>query len=462
MYLTLRDRPGRQQAKAGTQRRQRVATTVVLLGVVSMFTDISTESVNAILPKYLIAVIGLSPQAFGLVNGLYTGISAFVRIFGGWIADRTDHPKWVAFVGYGVSAASRIGLLYTGGLGWISSIITIDRLGKGLRTAPRDSLIAASSRPEALGRAYGVHRSLDSLGSAIGPLIAFWVLSVVVNGYHTVFVVSLAFAVVGVALLVLIIPDRRPRRERDGAPSGSEPTATAAEPAAVAPVAVEAPKAAPAPSPMTDVAPAPRFSTRLSVKYLANPYLLRLVVAASLLGVLTIGDAYLYLQLSDRDNLASNYFALLMVGMNAAYLILAIPLGRLADRIGRAKVFIGGHIALALCYICAAGPFAGAALTVGTLALLGTYYAATDGTLAAMAGRIVDPAVRTSSIATAQTFQAVAGFASSLIIGLLWAELHSLKQAILWYLPFLILAIPVGAFALRGIDRHVNSRTAVA
>ena len=87
-----------------------MAGTVVLLGVVSMFTDVSTESVNAVLPKYLIFVVGLSPQAFGFVNGLYNGISALVRILGGWIADQVDHPKWVAFIGYFVSAISRVAL----------------------------------------------------------------------------------------------------------------------------------------------------------------------------------------------------------------------------------------------------------------------------------------------------------------------------------------------------------------
>jgi len=145
VYLTLRDRPANGQR---VRVRQRVATIVVLLGVVSMLTDISTESVNAVLPKYLIFVVGLSPQAFGFVNGLYNGISAVVRLLGGWIADRADRPKWVAFIGYFASALSRVGLLFAHSLTAISFVVTGDRLGKGLRTAPRDSLIAAASPPE--------------------------------------------------------------------------------------------------------------------------------------------------------------------------------------------------------------------------------------------------------------------------------------------------------------------------
>jgi len=418
MYLTLRDRP---MSDRRSRVHRRVATTVVLLGLVSMFTDISTESVNAVLPKYLIFIVGLSPQAFGFVNGLYNGVSAVIRIFGGWISDRTDHPKWIAFIGYFASALSRIGLLFATGLSSISLIITGDRLGKGLRTAPRDAMIAASSPPESLGRAYGVHRSLDSLGAAIGPLIAFWILSVVANGFHVVFVVSLAFAMIGVAILLLIVPNLRPRRQPE----------------------LRARKQAPI---------RPELG-RVSVRHLANPNMARLLLAASLLGVLTVGDAFLYLELQLRDDLANNYYALLMVGMNTAYLVVAVPLGRLADRVGRAKVFIGGHVALLVCYLCAAGPMSGAFLSVGCLAMLGTYYACTDGTLAALSGRIVDPAIRTSGIATAQTCQALAGFASSLLVGLLWTHL-GLTAAIRWYCPVLLVGIPIAAWVLRGLERR--------
>lgn len=384
-----------------------------------MLTDISTESVNAVLPKYLIFVVGLSPQAFGFVNGLYNGISAAVRLLGGWIADRTDHPKWVAFIGYFASALSRIGLLFAQSLASISFIVTGDRLGKGLRTAPRDSLIAAASPSENLGRAYGVHRALDSLGAALGPLIAFWILTVVLDGFRQVFVVSLCFAVVGVAVLLLIVPDLRARRQRD-LPGNTGVRAV---------------------------------SGRVSFRLLANARIGRLLVAASLLGLVTVGDAFLYLELQLRENLANNYYALLMVGMNVSYLVVAVPLGRLADRIGRVRVFIGGQVVLLGCYFCAAGPLAGPMLSIGTLVLLGTYYAATDGILAALAGRAVEPEVRTSGIATAQTFQALALFVSSLAVGAMWNQI-GLQATIRWFGLFLALCIPLAAVVLRGLERR--------
>jgi len=182
-----------------------------------------------------------------------------------------------------------------------------------------------------------------------------------------------------------------------------------------------------------------------------TPKLGRLLMAAGLLGVLTIGDGFLYLELTERDSLATKYFPLLYVGTNVAYLVLAIPFGRLADRIGRARVFIGGHVVLLLAYLCAGGPFGGPVASVGCLLLLGAYYAATDGVLPAMSGRIVETSIRASGIATAQTIVAVARFASSLAFGLLWTQIGRV-HALVAVSILLAVGIPIAATLLRGID----------
>ena len=152
---------------------------VLAFGIVSMLTDISSESVAAVLPLYITAVLGMGPLAYGFFDGIYQGVSAAVRILGGWWADSTRRPKWVAFVGYFASAVSRVLMLFATGFGAITAVITTDRLGKGLRTGPRDALIATASDPADLGRNFGVHRALDTLGALIGPLIAFAVLAAV-------------------------------------------------------------------------------------------------------------------------------------------------------------------------------------------------------------------------------------------------------------------------------------------
>ncbi|WP_345628435.1 MFS transporter [Rugosimonospora acidiphila] len=384
-----------------------MATTVFLLGVVSMLTDISSEMVNAVLPLYLTAEVGMGLVAYGFVDGLYQGVSALLRVVGGYAGDRHDRPKWVAVAGYGISAASRLAMIPAHGLASITGVITADRLGKGLRTAPRDALIADVTEPGMLGRAFGVHRTLDTLGAAIGPLVAFAVLLAVPDGYSSIWVVSFAVAVIGVAMIVLAVPDRR-----TGAGT---------------------------------VRPAARALVRVMVSArLRGP-----LIACTLLGLFTVGDGFLYLSLQRRDGFAALWFPLLYVGTNISYLCLAVPLGRLADRIGRAPVFIGGHVVLVIGYLVGALPSAGTAWTIVTLLLLGVFYAATDGVLSALVSRLIPAGTRGSGLAAAQTVQVLARFASSVAFGVLWT-LVGPRDALLLAAVLLGAAVPVAWWLLRG------------
>ena len=396
-------------------RRRRVAPVVVTLGAVSLLTDISSESFSAILPLYLTASLGLSTVAYGFMDALYQGVSALVRMVGGWAADRSDRPKWVAFAGYGISCVARVGLLFGAGLGVITAAITADRIGKGLRTAPRDAMISAASDPAHVGRAFGVHRAMDTTGAVLGPVLAFVILWQVPGGYHLVLVASFGAALLGVALLGLMVPDqRRPAR----------PARTAARPG---------------------------FSWRS----VSTPGLVRLLVMAGLLGLVTIGDGFLYLALLDRGGFATAWFPLLYVGTNIAYLALAVPLGRLADRVGRAKVLVGGHVALLAAYLWAAGPAGPLTAVLGTLFLLGVFYAATDGVTAALAGQLVAPEVRASGIAAAQTVVAVARMLSSAAFGLLWFAMgpgSALTTVAVVLAGFIVLA----AIRLSPLDRRTE------
>ena len=385
MYISLSDRGSKKSTTTADRAVTRVSSTVIMLGIVSMFTDISSESVSAVLPLYLTSALGLTTIAYGFIDGLYQGVSAVVRIGGGWAADRTDQPKWVAFLGYGVSAAARIWLVFATGFASLAAVITLDRLGKGVRTAPRDALITASSRPENLGHSFGVHRMLDTVGAAVGPLLAFVILAIIPSGYSTVFVASLAFAVIGVLVLGLIVPNVRKRR--DAAAAG------------------------------TPAAP------RMRWRDLAAPGLRRLLVAAAILGILTVGDGFIYLVLQARDSFAAQWFPLLYVGTNVAFLALAIPLGRLADRIGRARVFIVGHVALLAVYVLAAVSAVGLGTTILCLALLGVFYAATDGVLSALASQLAPAESTASGIAAAQTVVALARMLASFGFGVLWFAL---------------------------------------
>ncbi|TQJ30609.1 MFS transporter [Microbacterium sp. SLBN-146] len=389
-----------------------VSSTVITLGVVSMLTDISSESVSAILPLYITGFLGLSTIAFGFLDGIYQGVSALVRIGAGYTSDRVDQPKWVAFVGYGLAAIARVGLLFWTGFGALIAVITADRIGKGIRTAPRDSLITLASRPDNLGTSFGVHRTLDNIGAAIGPLFAFLILLAIPDGYQTVFAMSLAFATIGVAILAFVVPNVRARAQ--------------------------------AKKDETDAAPKRRFDWGVVTK---GP-MRRVLAAAGILGLLTIGDGFVYLVLQARSDFAAQWFPLLYVGTNVAFLALAIPLGRLADRIGRARVFVWGHVGLLAAYVVAALPIADIAATILCLVFLGAFYAATDGVLSALAAQLTTPETHATGIGAAQTVVAISRFFSAVGFGFLWFAVGR-EASVLIVAGVLLVAIPAVAILLR-------------
>ncbi|HEY3470788.1 MAG TPA: MFS transporter [Amycolatopsis sp.] len=379
MYLATIGR--REHAAKG--KLSAVGANVFALGAVSLVTDVSSEMVTAVLPVYLVLGLHLSPAAYGLFDGLYTGATALLRIVGGYVADRVRRRKAVAGVGYALSAVAKLGLLAAGAsAAAIGAVITLDRTGKGLRTAPRDALITLSAPEPLLGRAFGVHRAMDSVGAFAGPLVALAVLAAVgatdPAAFDAVFVVSFCVAAIGVLLLVLFVRDRRTPR------------------------------------------PANPVSPKAAVALLRGHGVRRLLVAACVLGLATVGDGFVYLLLQHKEDVATGWFPLLAVGTNLSYLLLAAPLGALADRVGRLPVVLGGYGALALVYLLLAGPVSGWPLFALSLALYGAFYAATDGVLMALAGPLLPESLRTTGISLVQTAQALAYFTSSVLFGLAW------------------------------------------
>lgn len=423
MYISLRNAPPRTGPRPRGVRT--VSSTVVTLGIVSMLTDISSESVSAVLPLYVTGMLGLSVVAFGVLDGLHQGISAVVRIASGYTSDRLDRPKWVAFAGYAGAMLARVGLLFATGFAALSAVVVADRIGKGIRTAPRDVMITIASPPSDLGRAFGVHRMLDNIGAALGPLLAFVILLVVPDGYSIVFIASLAFAILGVLILGLIVPNARSRSRRaDSAPP----------------------------------APADRDARpRLAVVW-RGP-MGRVLAASGLLGVLTIGDGFVYLVLQSRSDFAAQWFPLLYVGTNVAFLAFAVPFGRLADRIGRARVFVLGHLGLLSAYLVATLAIADAVATVLCLVFLGAFYAATDGVLAALAAQLTPPAHRGTGIASAQTVVAVSRFLSAAGFGVLWFTAGPAASLVI-VATALAVVIPLVALLLKPFLGPTGRRTA--
>ena len=362
-----------------------VSGTVFALGAVSLITDVSSEMITAVLPLYLVVGLGLSPLSFGVLDGLYNGVAGLVQLLGGHLADRGQRHKLVAGLGYGLSALCRPLLLIAHTLTPLGAVLALDRTGKGLRTSPRDALISLSSEPAHRGRAFGVHRAMDTAGAALGPITAFLILRQAANGYNAVFGVSGCVAALGVLVMVLFVPGRPPR-----------------------------------PQPAEEAEPRPPVSLREAANLLRLPRLRALTICAMLLGLTTISDAFVYLLLQHRVGIADQWFPLLPLGTASVFLVLAVPVGALADKVGRRGVFLAGHGALLLGYALLLWAPATPALPFVVLALHGTFYAATDGVLPAAIADVVPEALRGTGLALVGTGQALARFLCSLAFGAAW------------------------------------------
>jgi MFS family permease len=413
---------GRGALGAGRQRGwiPVVSRTVVMLGLTSLFTDISSEMVATILPLYLLFDLHLSPAAFGVIDGLYQGAAALVRILGGVAADRSRRHKEVAVIGYTLSAVARLGLLVVGNV-WtlLAGVVMVDRLGKGIRTAARDALISFNTPKEELGTAFGVHRALDTAGAMFGPVLAFALLTIAPGSYDAVFVVSLCAALIGLGFLTLFVQN----------------------------------------PPQTALGAAERraLSWSTTAQLLRVRGLAPLLFAGTLLSLATISDGFLYVTMQRRVEFAARFFPLLYVATAAIFMLLAVPAGRLADRIGRARVFMGGYALLLVVYVSLLVPWTGPLPVIVDLILMGAYYAATDGVLMALASAIVPPEQRAGGMALLTTGTSLARLAGSILFGVLWTW-RGVGFAVALSLAGLSAAILVGSVALRRHGEEPDGR----
>ena len=390
---------------------------VFFLGLTSLVTDISSEMVTATLPLYLLLTLRLAPLQFGLIDGLNQGASVLVRVASGLIADRWQRVKEVATAGYAFSAVCRIGLLLVG-RSWVglSGVVLLDRIGKGIRTSPRDAMIAASVSSEKLGTAFGVHRAMDTAGAMLGPLLATALLVAAPGAYDAVFIVSFCFAIVGVAVIGLLVES----------------------PATVAPAA-----------------DSPPVSSQIVRQLLGRQNFRALVLISSALALTTLSDSFIFLTLQRRFDFSLSLFPLLYVGTALVYMVLAIPIGRMADRLGRRYVFLAGYALLAVVYGLLLLPNVPQALSVGILLLQGVYYAATDGVLTALASAMLPEQSRTTGLAILTTGTGLARLLASLAYGALWTYLGP-NQALTIFLLGLSITVLLASIFLNRVERNTD------
>jgi MFS family permease len=413
--LTRPVRTGQHAAAEGGASRTRswvpiVHRTVWALGITSLLTDVSSEMVASILPMYLVLELGMQPLAFGIIDGMYQGVAALVRVLAGVLSDRRGRYKEAAATGYALSALCRIGLLAVGSApAPIAAIVAVDRIGKGVRTAPRDALISLCSKTDQLATAFGVHRSLDAAGAMLGPLLAFGLLAAMPARFDVLFAVSFAVALAGLGVILLCVES----------------------------------------APLDTGAGRGPLPWRASLDAAARPEFRSILIAGFLLGVPTISDGFVFLSLQRQLQIGATAFPLFYVGTSLLTALFAVPMGRLADRAGRTPVLLAGHVLLAVLYLALLRPAIGPALAVASIALLGAYYAATDGVLTAAAAAVLPKEVSGSGLSFLATTTNVARLLASVLFGLLWQQ-AGIRTATSVFVVALASAIIASAFVLRG------------
>lgn len=356
-------------------RKTFIVSNIVLLGLVSFFTDISTEMVYPILPLYLSGVMGATPTIIGIIEGIAESLASVVKLFSGIIADRYGHKKRLAFLGYSSSVLNKIIILASTAWTGVLFARIVDRFGKGIRTAPRDALIAESSTRSQLGRAFGLHKGLDLLGTAVGILVAYLILSKNENDYRKIFLYSLIPAIAGCFCIIFV----RDSREKISKKKNS-------------------------------------FAWKTLDK--------RLKLFFIFIFIFTLGNssnAFILLRAYNAGFTAQNaiflYFLYNIIASAVSY-----PIGRLSDKIGRKNILCAGYFLYGVVYL-GIGLFSNKIAFIVLFILYGFYAALTTGIERAL---IVEIAPESQKAASLGLHAAIAGLGllpASIIAGLLWDSL---------------------------------------
>src|SRR5262245_21219277 len=348
------------------------------LGFVSLFMDISSEMIHALLPVFLVSVLGTSVAAVGLLEGAAEAIAKVTKVFSGTLSDWLGKRKLLTVLGYGLAALTKPLFALAPSAGWVFAARGLDRVGKGIRGAPRDALIAVLAPEEIHGAAFGLRQTLDTIGAFAGPLLAIALMAATADNFRTVFWLATVPAFVSVTVLVLFV------REPDGAASR-------------------------------------RAATHRRVFALVGTLGSRfwwLVLVATLFTLARFSEAFLILKVADVG-LGLAYVPAVLVVMNVAYALSAYPAGWLSDRMNRWGVFaVGAALLIAADLVLAFGSsivFAG----IG-VALWGLHMGFTQGLLAAL---VADTAAAKQRGTAFGVFNLVTGLAllvASVLAGVLW------------------------------------------
>jgi MFS family permease len=348
------------------------------LGIVSMLMDISSEMIHALLPLYLVVGLGATALAVGVIEGVAEATAMIVKIFSGALSDRLGRRKWLAAAGYGLAAVTKPVFPLAPSVGWLFAARFIDRIGKGIRGAPRDALIADITPPDLRGASYGLRQSLDTIGAFLGPLAAIGLMVLTADNFTRVFWFAAVPAFLSFAVIVFVV--REPQRPADLPPVRSP-------------------------------------LSRVEIARLGGAFW----VVVALAGTFTLArfsEAFLLLR-AQSVGMALAFVPAILVAMNVVYALAAWPAGALSDRIGRFSL-LGFGFAILIAADLALAFASNVTAVVAGAALWGLHMGLTQGILASLVADTAPADLRGTAFGMFNLAAGIATLAASVIAGALW------------------------------------------
>ncbi len=359
---------------------QRLPASIWALGFVSLLMDISSEMVHSLLPVFMVTVLGASRWAVGLIEGAAEATALIVKVFSGVLSDYWGKRKPLAVLGYGLGAASKPLFALATSTGMVLAARLIDRVGKGLRGAPRDALVADLAPPGMRGAAFGLRQSLDTVGAFVGPLVAMGLMLLWANDFRAIFWVAMIPGFLAVALLLVGV--REPERAKE----------------------------------------APRLNpiSKENLRRLPAAYW-RVVAIGAVFTLARFSEAFLLLRAIDFG-VPLAFTPLVMIAMNVVYALGAYPFGKLSDRGSHTALLGWGLVVLIAADVLLATSGHMAALWAG-VALWGLHMAMTQGLLATMVAEAAPPDLRGTAFGFFNLMSGLAMLLASTVAGVLWDQL---------------------------------------
>jgi MFS family permease len=393
-------------------RWREIPAGVWMLGLVSMFMDISSEMIHALLPLYLVTVLGTSTLTVGIIEGIAEAATSITKIFSGALSDYLGKRKLLATIGYGLAAITKPAFPLASSVGWLVAARFVDRIGKGIRGAPRDALIADLTPKGSRGGAFGLRQSLDTIGAVLGPLLAIVFMAAFANNFKAVFWIAVIPAFVSVAIIVFGVrePDRQPGR-RSG----------------------------------------PALFSRIEFARLNTTYWL-VVSVATIFTLARFSEAFLLLR-AQSVGVPMAVVPAVMIVMNIVYALSAWPAGALSDQIGRYGMMTAGFALLILADLVLALGSSVSTVMIG-VALWGLHMGLTQGLLAALVADTAPGELRGTAFGVFYLVTGIATLAASIVAGALW-DMVGPAGTFLAGAAFTALALAALPFARwRMVSRH--------